>query len=476
MKKFKTILVSILVSLVLMPIITINASTKTEAVVNSLKEIAKQFNGTVTYEYDNIDISWNSLVDSEITSHKFSYNDSVIEYNPETVTNYEEAQEESSSFIYFVYLIQAALKENGYTEEQIQAFFANDKYQPTYEVNGIEFKELGKEQKFTSEDGTSTITITPMSFKLDVSKANLNTSNTENFEPTSNTVQDIVDALNNDSEFVKYEYEGQVIFERETVLDEEEKTITINYVYYIYRSYYLSFPVEDDVITYETGDITDFDEAEEASSHIMFAELIVMSALKENGYSQKQIEEFFQNNEFVYEINGIEGKETGEEQEFTSLDGTETVYVTPMSLKIDLAKANLNRLGEGGIEYVVLNGENQDFVVANDNSLTFRFSIDYDTFVSEGKVFLNGEEVSRNNYKITKGSTIITFNKDYTKQLKGGNYSLKAQVNDGSVTTNFSIENSLSPNTGDNIMFYVSLLILSVISLLGICIKVRNDN
>lgn len=458
MSKAKKLMGIILLIMLIIPFTVVKASTKTDAIVDVLKESAKLYNGNVNYEDDVISIEWSILINSLDSEFSLPYDGSIIEYNPGEITSFEEAEMALSSYMYTFNAIQASLKVNGYTDEQIQAFFQSEEYQPTYEINGFIFNILREELTFTNEDDL-TITLTPMSIKVDVTKANLNVSDEDTITIKDTTIEDVVDYLNNDKDFTQQEYEGQLMYENSVT--NEDNLITIKHTDYFYKDYLVSFLSEDGIITYESDAIENYDDAESVLSHEMYANSIMVSALKLNGYTMEQIQEFIENNEFDYEINGIEVKEIGLPVEYTNEDES-TITVAPVSIKIDLEKANLNKLGEQGIEYVVLNGDNQTFDLLKDNDLSFRFSIDYDTFVSEGKVYIDGKEVSSDNYKLSKGSTIVTFNKEYTSTLNNGKHTIKVAVNDGSVSTEFTINTVKNPTTSDNITIYLFMLGLSI--------------
>lgn len=463
MKKRIRIMKTFFVALMLIPLTIVNAATKTETLVERLKELAKSFNGNVTYEYDTIDIDWTNP-NSQNNEVSFSYKDNVIEYNPGKIENYEEAVEVTSHTMYSLYLIEAALRLNGYTEKEIEDYFSSETSEFNYERNGIELKEIGEDQEFTSSDGTSTITVAPRLIKIDVAKANLNTTD-EAVTPKSTTINDIVEFLNNDSEFKSTEDEGKVIFENEVSSDED--TITISHTYYWDDYYNVSFPCENDILTYEDEDINSYYDAERAGSHHMFAMQILAEALKMNGYTTEQVQSFLssENNDVTYEKNGIEIKEIGEEKEFTSPDGLSKITTTPMSIKIDLNRVRINESS-----YKVLDGANQ--IISANKELTFRFNIEFAKFKAEGKVYVDGKLVDPSNYTAKEGSTVITFNADYVKKLSANEHTLKVTTNDGEVETKFTITNN--PQTGDSIIFFISLLGLSIIGLIsGLYMKKR---
>lgn len=461
----KKIIRIILALLMLIPFTMVNATTKTEDIVENLKELAKSYNGKVNYENDTIEIEWN-VPNSESNEISFSYDGNIIEYNPGEISTYDEAENAINHSLYSVYLITSALRLNGYSEEEIENFFQDENVELTFDRNGIEFKKIGESKSFTSPDGSATTTITPMKIKIDVSKANLTKENDDTFAPKSTTIEDVVENLQSDTDFTVTKLDGKVVYENDISSDDD--SITIYHTYYFEDYYNVSFPCENDIITYKDEEIESYAEAEMATSHHMFAYQILMTALKLNGYTTEQIQEYFnnENNVLSYELNGIEFREIGESKEFTSLDGLSKISTAPMSIKIDLVKANLNKTAETEktITYNVLEGANQ--TVDFDKELTFKFDIEYSKFKENGNVYIDGELVDSSNYISKEGSTVITFNSDYVKKLSAKEHILKISVVDGEVETKFTLENKINnPQTGDNIVFYILLLGFSIIGL-----------
>lgn len=146
-------------------------------------------------------------------------------------------------------------------------------------------------------------------------------------------------------------------------------------------------------------------------------------------------------------------------------------------------------------EYECIEGNGQTFEVTKDGKLSFEFNIDYEQFVEEGKVFINSKEVPREKYSISRGSTIITFNEDYIKSLGEGEYVLVAEVYNGAAqaeftitktestenadeeetdekkteekSNNINIDSANSPKTGDNIVLWTVLALISFIVVVG---------
>ena len=461
----KKIFILIVVLLMLIPFTVVNAATKTEEIVEDLRDFAKSFNGTVKYEDDTIEIEWNTP-NSKSNEISFSYNGSVIEYSKDEISSYEEAEDTIAHYIYMIYLMKSTLKLNGYSEEEINEFFNTEGNEFDYDRNGIEMKRTGEDRQYTSSDGTSKLTAAPMSLKLDVTKANLSKPGDEPVAAKTTTIQNVIDSLQSDSDFTSTEIDGKVVSENE--ITDEDETIKITNTYYWDDYHNVSFSCIDDVITYETDEINNYEEAEREVSHQLFVTEILSRALKLNGYTSEQIEEFAssEDNEFDYDRNGIEIKELGETKEYTSSDGSSKVNISPISIKIDLNKANLN------MGYKVLEGANQ--TITSGKELSFRFNIEYSKFTTDGKVYIDGELVDSANYTSKEGSTIITFNSNYVKTLSTNEHTLKVTVGDGEVETNFTVANPVNnPQTGDNILFYIFMLGFSIVGFVatGLYIK-----
>ena len=120
---------------------------------------------------------------------------------------------------------------------------------------------------------------------------------------------------------------------------------------------------------------------------------------------------------------------------------------------------------------------NQTYTIGEDGA-TFRINADYSLFENGGKVYVDDALVSSDNYTSKSGSTIITFTKDYMSSLSEGEHTLKVTFNNGGeATTKFTVakteESTNNPQTGDNVMFYISMLGLSIIGLAGAGLYIR---
>lgn len=476
MKKSIKLFAIVLAVMMLVPFVSVNAdSSKTEVIVKKLNssESLKGVGGTAKYEDGTLSIEY-TAPNTSFHSFEFPYEGGVISYAPNEITNYEEAQAASSGALFAVRLVYSALKLNGYTQDQISAYFGSETNKPTFEVNGFEIKSIGEAKKFTSEDGSSTITVSPLSVKVDVSKANLNAPGDPAAAPKPTTVKNVIDNLGADESFVKYEDEGKVYFEN-TIYDDGDGRIVIDHTDYTYDNHYISFDCENDVLTYSAEKIASYDEANSVLEHEMWAILIIQYALEANGYTAEEISAFFrsQSEELYYDECGIEFKESGETKTFEGEDGE--VTVSPLSIKIDFANA---RIPDTGKEYKVLKGQGQIFDMSKSGKLTFTFDIDYAVFVKEGKVFIDNKEVSRDDYALSKGSTVVTFDDGFVNELSPGKHTVLATVNDGQASAEFTVKGArgaymTSPKTGDTAVFCAAFFMILAAGALLLVIRFR---
>ena len=123
------------------------------------------------------------------------------------------------------------------------------------------------------------------------------------------------------------------------------------------------------------------------------------------------------------------------------------------------------------VTYQVTEGANQTYTVEKSSKLSFTVNADYSLFETGGKVYVDGEEVDK--YTSKSGSTIITFDDDFANGLSTGTHSLRVAFNNGGVAaTTFTVEEANLPDeqvpkTLDNIVTYVIMLIISLITITG---------
>lgn len=105
-------------------------------------------------------------------------------------------------------------------------------------------------------------------------------------------------------------------------------------------------------------------------------------------------------------------------------------------LTLSNIKANAQVVVEFEAEkYEFIEGQNTKY---NNEDITFKLNGEYILF---DKLYVNGIELSKDNYVVTEGSTIITLKNEYLSNLKEGIYVLKATYTNGtSAETTFIIE------------------------------------
>lgn len=128
-----------------------------------------------------------------------------------------------------------------------------------------------------------------------------------------------------------------------------------------------------------------------------------------------------------------------------------------------------------GTNYAVIEGENQEVKLETGKGIIFKIDADYNLF---DKLYIDGKEVPKEYYTISKGSTIITLNAEYAKTLTSGNHELTVLFTDGgSATTGFKLlSDTTNPKTLDNIMIYVVTGFVSMIGLVVTAIFIKQKS
>ena len=109
-----------------------------------------------------------------------------------------------------------------------------------------------------------------------------------------------------------------------------------------------------------------------------------------------------------------------------------------------------------------LDGENQELNIGKDSTITFRINVKYDVFSNGGQVYVDDKLVDSKYYSLGEGSTIITLQNDFVKNLSVGEHTFTAKVNDTELSTMFKVlkNDNINPQTGDEI--FISLIAVMV--------------
>ena len=148
------------------------------------------------------------------------------------------------------------------------------------------------------------------------------------------------------------------------------------------------------------------------------------------------------------------------EDTITNADLERKVYNHAVTEEVFMSKFNT---------YIALEGNDQNYIIGSDG-LSFRFDAPYSVFSEYHKVYLDDEEIT--DFTSKEGSTIISLSGEYLDTLSLGEHTLSIEYSDGrtsGVTFTVSKPEEIStknPKTGDNIITYISLLIISLFILI----------
>lgn len=183
----------------------------------------------------------------------------------------------------------------------------------------------------------------------------------------------------------------------------DEYSIEIDWYYKTYDTNKITYDFENNIITYDSGEITTYEKAIDNMSKSLYAVYLIKAALIANGYTIEQATSFL-NSDYnqTFERNGIEVMQYGTSTAYTSEDGKSTVYTQPTKVRIDITKANTTKDGDPVFTPTTTT---IDKVIDTLNNIdSFKLT------ESDGKPFYEGE-ASYEESKITLSLT--TYNYDY---------------------------------------------------------------
>ena len=139
----------------------------------------------------------------------------------------------------------------------------------------------------------------------------------------------------------------------------------------------------------------------------------------------------------------------------------------------------LKRMEDDGIKiYTITKGAEQT-VPSNAEKIVFRSDAPFDEFY---QVMINGLVLDKKYYSVKKGSTIVTLNEDFAKEIPTGMHLFGIISKDGVAITTFTVDDKAaadndtkSPQTGDNnhIALWVALLFVSGGAVFGTTIVIK---
>ena len=133
----------------------------------------------------------------------------------------------------------------------------------------------------------------------------------------------------------------------------------------------------------------------------------------------------------------------------------------------------LKRMEDDGIKmYKIIDGAEQT-VASKAENIVFRSDAPFKEF---DQVMINGLVLDKKYYSVKKGSTIVTLNEDFAKEIPTGMHLFGIISKDGVAITTFTVDDkeaadndTKSPQTGDNshMALWIALLAASVFGLAG---------
>ena len=122
----------------------------------------------------------------------------------------------------------------------------------------------------------------------------------------------------------------------------------------------------------------------------------------------------------------------------------------------------------------ITGGQNEKWTQGSSKELVFTSNAPLSEFVS---VTIDGQVVDEKNYVKEEGSTIIKLKADYLSTLSAGKHTISINSTSGSATTAFTIQETKSPDTGDNnnLFLWIAMLCISGFAIFGTCIYIKKE-
>ncbi|MDD6333263.1 MAG: hypothetical protein PUB04_02225, partial [Clostridia bacterium] len=133
----------------------------------------------------------------------------------------------------------------------------------------------------------------------------------------------------------------------------------------------------------------------------------------------------------------------------------------------------LKQMEDDGIKIYTITKGAEQVVASKAEKIVFRSDAPFEKF---DQVMINGLVLDKKYYSVKEGSTIVTLNEDFAKEIPAGMHLFGIISTDGIAITTFTVDdkaaadnNTKSPQTGDNshMALWIALLAASVFGLAG---------
>jgi uncharacterized repeat protein (TIGR02543 family) len=144
------------------------------------------------------------------------------------------------------------------------------------------------------------------------------------------------------------------------------------------------------------------------------------------------------------------------------------------------------------LPYAILEGDNQTFVIDSSKDISIKANGTFNKFLG---LKMDGKDIESKFYTAVSGSTVVTLAQEYLNTLDEGEHILTFIYTDGTVDSTLKIakasipeeisnnqsntettNTSSSPKTGDNIIMYIAMMIISTIGVFGTIKFIKKKN
>lgn len=224
-------------------------------------------------------------------------------------------------------------------------------------------------------------------------------------------------------------------------------------------------------LTYTPSDINNYNVIEDIEVNVKIKNIfeITTSVDGSNGIISNGSNNIIEGNSFEITFTPDDGYEIN----VVNVNG-ENVTRNVTSNKLTLRNIAENKVVEVSYkisQYDFIEGENQKYIRGTNKDMSFEIDALYRLFTSDSKIYIDGEEITSDDFNSKEGSTIIAIKEDFMNTLSFGAHTFKAEFGGGGYAeTTFTVSEVVkaNPKTFDGIIYYLCIGLFSTIGLIGI--------